>query len=184
MLLEYSNIAGLQIITPDVFEDDRGWFSETWQIQKYLREGIGIEGFVQDNHSHSVKNVIRGLHFQEEPWQGKLVRCTKGSLWDVAVDIRPNSPTYKKWLGVVLSSENHKQFWIPEGFAHGFYALEECELEYKVTGLWNKSGEHSINAFDQDIRIDWPCKIASDCILSEKDKNAPMLKDISYEFKE
>lgn len=176
-----TDIKDLLIIEPNVFGDNRGWFSETYNIENFKKKGIEIT-FIQDNHSYSAaKGVLRGLHFQNNPKaQTKLVRCTKGRIWDVAVDLRRNSPTYLKWFGLELSAENHKMLLIPQGFAHGFVTLEDnCEVQYKVDELYSKSLDRSIKYDDPQIGIDWPI---DDVILSEKDKNAPSLKDSDVNF--
>jgi len=176
-----TDIKDLLIIEPNVFGDNRGWFSETYNIENFKKEDIEIT-FIQDNHSYSAaKGVLRGLHFQNNPKaQTKLVRCTKGRIWDVAVDLRRNSPTYLKWFGLELSAENHKMLLIPKGFAHGFVTLENnCEVQYKVDELYDKSLDRSIKYDDPQTGIDWPI---DDVILSEKDKNAPLLKDSDVNF--
>ena len=167
-----TKIHGLLIIEPKVFGDDRGWFMESFNEQNFnkaLKErNLDIPNFVQDNHSYSQKGVLRGLHYQSAPYaQGKLVRVVQGRAWDVAVDIRPESVTYGEWVGVELSGENHKQFWIPAGFAHGFVALEDnTQFLYKTTNYYNKESEVTILWNDSNISIDWPLK---DVLLSEKD---------------
>lgn len=177
-----TEIKGLKIIEPNVFGDDRGWFSETYNQKTYQEKGINIS-FVQDNHSFSAqKGILRGLHFQNEPYaQTKLVRCTKGKIWDVAVDLRQSSPTYLKWIGIELTADNHKQFLIPQGFAHGFVTLEEnSEVQYKVDNLYDKSSDRSISYNDPTINVQWPI---NEVFLSDKDKNAPLLKDSDVDFK-
>jgi dTDP-4-dehydrorhamnose 3,5-epimerase len=174
-------IEDLIIIEPDVFGDYRGWFSETYNEKVFKENGIEII-FKQDNHSYSKqKNVLRGLHFQNEPHaQTKLVRCTKGKIWDVAVDLRKSSPTYLKWIGIELTPENHKMFLIPQGFAHGFVTLEEnSEVQYKVDNLYNTDTDRAIQYNDPDINVIWPL---NDVILSDKDKKAPYLKDSDVNF--
>jgi len=167
------------IVKPKVFEDERGFFLETYKKSEFEKAGIDTD-FVQDNHSKSVKNVLRGLHFQKTPKeQGKLVRCIKGRIFDVAVDIRKNSPTFGKWVGIELSGTNKLMLWIPKGFAHGFLTLsDEAEIIYKVSGA-EYSPEHdaAIRWNDPEIGIKWP--ITDEPILSEKDKNAPLLREIS-----
>ncbi|QYA55248.1 dTDP-4-dehydrorhamnose 3,5-epimerase [Acinetobacter johnsonii] len=176
-----TKIHGLLIIEPKVFGDERGWFMESFNqkaFEQALKErGLDIPQFVQDNHSYSQKGVLRGLHYQSAPYaQGKLVRVVQGRAWDVAVDIRPNSKTYKKWVGVELSGDNHKQFWIPEGFAHGFIALEDnTQFLYKTTNYYHKESEGSILWSDADLEIDWKINSIS-MIISEKDKLAPSIK--------
>jgi len=157
----------LMIIEPQVFYDSRGFFMETFKQSDFFSIGI-FDIFVQDNHSKSFKNTLRGLHFQKEPFsQGKLVRVTNGRIWDVAVDIRKGSSTYGKWQGIELSSKNHLMFWIPVGFAHGFVALEDdSELQYKCTAEYDANCECGIRWNDPDIGIEWPIE---DVIISEKD---------------
>ena len=172
MELIKTEIDGLLIIKPNVFEDARGYFYESYN--KDFLENIT---FVQDNESKSCKNVIRGMHFQIPPYeQGKLIRVIKGSVLDVAVDIRKYSPTYKQWKSIVLSEQNKLMFWIQPGFAHGFRALEDDTiLFYKCTNLYNKESERSFIWNDPDINIDW---CISNPIISEKDKNSPTFKII------
>jgi len=175
-------IPNLLVIEPKVFEDHRGWFSETYNSKVFNDNGICIQ-FVQDNHSYSKrKGVLRGLHFQNEPYaQTKLVRCTKGKIWDVAVDLRKSSPSYLKWVGIELSEDNHKMFLIPQGFAHGFITLEEdCEVQYKVDNLYHPNADRSIRYNDLSINIDWPL---TEVILSDKDKKASSLEKSDFNFK-
>jgi dTDP-4-dehydrorhamnose 3,5-epimerase len=176
-----TDIKDLIIIEPDVFGDNRGWFSESYNHEVFKQNNI-LTIFMQDNHSYSAsKGVLRGLHFQNNPKaQTKLVRCTKGRIWDVAVDLRKNSPTYLKWFGLELTAENHKMLLVPQGFAHGFITLEnDCEVQYKVDNHYDKTSDRSIRFDDPIINIEWP-KI--EFILSEKDKNAPLLKDSDVNF--
>jgi dTDP-4-dehydrorhamnose 3,5-epimerase len=165
-----------KIIEPRIFGDDRGFFLETFHAQRY-RDEAGIDfDFVQDNHSRSAKNVLRGLHFQITKPQGKLVRVVAGEVYDVAVDLRKDSPSFGKWEGVVLSGENKRQFWVPPGFAHGFLVLSDfADFEYKCTDYYDPSDEATICWNDPDIYIQWP---VDKPLLSEKDKSAPFLKDI------
>lgn len=177
-----TDIEDLFVIEPNVFGDYRGWFSETYNEKVFKTKGIDII-FKQDNHSYNKqKGVLRGLHFQNEPHaQSKLVRCTKGKIWDVAVDLRKSSSTYLKWVGIELTPNNHKMFLIPQGFAHGFITLEEdTEVQYKVDNIYNEDTDRTIKYNDPDINIIWPF---SEVILSEKDKNAPNLKDSDVNFK-
>ena len=163
------------IVEPKVFKDERGFFFESFN-KKIFEESVGYEvNFVQDNHSSSSKGVLRGLHYQNSPKaQGKLVRVVSGEIFDVAVDIRKSSKTYKKWVSAILSSSNKKQLWIPEGFAHGFLALtNNVELLYKTTNFYSKEHEGSIKWDDESINIKWP-KVDV-VLLSEKDKLAPVL---------
>lgn len=163
-------IPEVKLIVPDVFEDERGFFYESFN-QKKFNEAMGENiSFVQDNHSKSSKGVLRGLHYQEEPFaQGKLVRVIAGRVFDVAVDIREDSPTYGQWVAEVLSGENKKQLWIPEGFAHGFLTLSDCtEFLYKTTNFYNKEFEHSIHWKDNEFNIEWP-EVEKPVLLSKKD---------------
>ncbi|WP_432472290.1 dTDP-4-dehydrorhamnose 3,5-epimerase [Amphritea sp. HPY] len=171
-----TEIAGVVIIEPQVFGDERGFFLETFQEEKYRREaGIDLQ-FVQDNHSRSGKGVLRGLHFQKTKPQGKLVRVAQGEVFDVAVDIRPGSETFGKWAGVYLSGENKRQFWVPPGLAHGFVVLSEsADFEYKCTDYYDPTDEGSLIWNDPDIGIEWPLESP---ILSDKDKVASRLRDL------
>ena len=164
-----NEIEGLVVIKPTVFGDDRGFFMETFHKEEFAAAGITRE-FVQDNHSKSSKGVLRGLHFQTENTQGKLVRVIKGEVFDVAVDCRPQSATFGKWYGVTLSEENKVQFYVPEGFAHGFVVLsDEAEFVYKCTDLYNPKAEGGIPYNDETIGIEWP-ELDCEVKLSEKDK--------------
>lgn len=169
-------IKDMLIIEPKIFKDNRGWFTESYNEETFQKLGINIV-FKQDNHSYSIeKGVLRGLHIQIPPKsQSKLVRCTKGRIWDVAVDLRKSSPTYLKWVGLELSAENHKILFIPQGFAHGFITLENnCEVQYKVDNVYDCKYDRSIRYDDPTIDIKWPdIKI----MLSQKDENAPFLID-------
>jgi dTDP-4-dehydrorhamnose 3,5-epimerase len=173
-------IEGLLIIKPKVFGDERGYFFESWSKQAY--ENIGLDlSFVQENQSLSQKGVLRGLHFQNPPFaQGKLVRVIKGSVIDVAVDIRKDSITYGEHLAIKLSEENKKIFWIPPGFAHGFVALENDTIfTYKCTGVYNKESEGALAWNDTDLNIDWGVK---NPLVSEKDMVAGSFKDFKSQF--
>jgi len=173
-------LEGVVLIKPVIFADDRGFFMETYKYSDFAKNGIK-ENFVQDNHSKSIKNVLRGIHFQLNPKaQGKLVRCTKGKIFDVAVDLRKNSPTFKQWLGVELSEENKYMLYIPAGFGHAFLTLsEEAEVIYKTTEEYSKEHDSGIRWNDPEINITWGIK---DPILSEKDANLPYLKDCKLNF--
>ena len=176
MKVTHLNIPDVLLIEPQVFDDDRGFFFESFN-QKKFEEAVGRKiNFVQDNHSKSVKGVLRGLHYQIPPKaQGKLVRVIQGEVFGVALDIRKSSPTFGKWVGGVISAENKKQIWIPEGFAHGFVAISEtAEFLYKTTEFYYKEHERAIRWNDQDIAIQWPMKIIS---LSAKDEAAQSLKE-------
>jgi dTDP-4-dehydrorhamnose 3,5-epimerase len=175
-----TKIPDLLIIKPDVFEDDRGYFFESYNREKFVQAGIDYK-FVQDNESKSQKGVLRGLHFQNPPYaQGKLVRVMKGAVLDVAVDIRKNSPTYGKWASIELSESNKMMYWIPPGFAHGFVTLEDNTVFfYKCTNVYNKQSEGSIRWNDPALNIDWKTK---NPILSEKDKITPSFKNFESKF--
>ncbi|MDO6764810.1 dTDP-4-dehydrorhamnose 3,5-epimerase [Agarivorans sp. 1_MG-2023] len=169
-------IADVKIIEPKVFGDERGFFLETFQAERY-KNALNIEfDFVQDNHSRSGKGVLRGLHFQKSKPQGKLVRVVRGSVFDVAVDIRVDSPTFGRWAGVELTEENKRQFWVPPGLAHGFVVTSElADFEYKCTDYYDPSDEGCLAWDDSEVAIDWP---AIDVFLSEKDKLGLSLKDL------
>lgn len=172
---------GVKIIEPDYFEDYRGYYCETYSKRTLANLGINLE-FVQDNHSYSIKKgTIRGIHFQNNPVpQAKLVRCTSGKVMDYAVDLRKDSPTYKKWVCVELSKENRKQILIPSGFGHAFITLvDECEVLYKVDGLYEPKLDRSIKWDDPEIAIPWNC---DNPIVSQKDIKAPYLKDSDCNF--
>jgi dTDP-4-dehydrorhamnose 3,5-epimerase len=175
-----SEIPDVLIIKPDVFQDERGYFFESFNEEKFREQGIDAH-FVQDNESKSQKGVLRGLHFQRPPYaQGKLVRVMKGSVLDVAVDLRHNSAWFGKSVSIVLSESNKWMYWIPEGFAHGFLTLEENTVFfYKCTHLYHKAAEGSIRWNDPDLNINWG---PSNPILSEKDQHAPFLKDFERTF--
>jgi len=167
------------LVIPKVFEDDRGFFMETFKISDFKAYGISYE-FVQDNHSKSKKGVLRGLHYQLYPKaQGKLVRCIRGRIWDVAVDIRKGSPWYGKWVAVELSEENKLMLWIPPGFAHGFVALEDAEIIYKCTAEYAPELDRGIIWNDPELAINWPVEKP---ILSPKDAKLPFLKDAENNF--
>ena len=169
-----TKLNGIKIIIPDVFGDNRGWFTESYSLRKYTEFGISTV-FIQDNHSmSSEKGTLRGLHFQKDPFaQNKLVRCTRGELLDVAVDIRKGSSTYCQWFSIVLSELNHKQLFIPAGFAHGFLTLSEnTEIQYKVDAYYSPVHDRSIRYDDPVFNINWGIDSP---ILSDKDKNAPLL---------
>ncbi len=163
-------IEGLYVIEPKVFGDERGYFVETYNKNDFLAHGLDME-FVQDNQSMSKKGVLRGLHFQKEHPQGKLVRVLSGEVFDVAVDIRKGSPTYGQWYGVVLSAENMKQFYVSPGFAHGFLVMSETAVfAYKCTDFYHPEDEGGIRWDDPEISIQWPIEPEMGVILSEKDK--------------
>ena len=164
-----TELPGVIVIEPAVFGDARGYFMETFQKEEFAAAGITDE-FVQDNQSKSSRGVLRGLHFQKEHTQGKLVRVTKGEVFDVAVDCRPNSATFGKWVGVTLSEENKKQFYVPKGFAHGFLVLsDEAEFCYKCTDYYDPTAEGGIPYNDPTVNVEWP-DCGCEYLLSEKDK--------------
>lgn len=170
-------VKDVQLIIPKVFNDDRGFFLETFKKSDFIANGIDVE-FNQDNHSKSSKGVLRGLHYQIVPKsQAKLVRCIKGEIFDVAVDLRKDSPTFKQWVGEILTEENKHMIYIPEGFAHGFVVLSDtAEILYKVSNEYSKEHDRGIRWNDPEINVDWgidfiPC-------LSEKDKNQPFFKEV------
>jgi len=170
---------GVLLIQPKVFGDDRGFFMESYNAAELKEAGVDIL-FVQDNHSKSCKNVLRGLHYQVNREQDKLVRVLSGEVFDVAVDIRRNSPTFGLWEGYLLSDENKNQLLIPKGFAHGFCVLSEtAEFLYKCSDYYSPEDERGIIWNDTDINIDWP---VSDPILSERDKKLPLLKNTGFDF--
>ncbi len=175
---ERQSISDVILIKPRVFGDSRGFFMETYKKSDFVEAGIK-DDFNQDNHSKSSKGVLRGLHYQAAPYgQAKIVRCGRGRIYDVAVDIRPNSPTFGKYVKVELSEENKQMLYIPVGFAHGFVVLsEEAELLYKASGEYNPQADRGVLWSDPDINIDW--NLDSEPLLSEKDKVQPRLKDIN-----
>ena len=169
--VETCEIEGLKIITPAVFGDARGYFVETYNYNDFKEAGID-QIFVQDNQSASVKNVLRGLHFQIHYPQDKLVRVISGEVFDVAVDLRPGSKTYGKWKGVYLSAENKKQFFVPKNFAHGFLVLSDyAEFAYKCTDFYHPGDEGGLKFDDPEIGIDWPAALGTEFIMAEKDRN-------------
>ena len=170
-----TDLPGVLIVEPQMFPDARGFFVETYNKEKYRAAGLPLE-FVQDNLSYSSRGVLRGLHYQNPHAQGKLVYVLQGEVWDVAVDIRRDSPHFGHWTAVTLSSDNKKQFYIPPGFAHGFCVLSDTALfAYKCTDLYHPECDAGVRWDDPDIGIAWP---VADPILSEKDKRQPLLKDI------
>ncbi|MCL5071165.1 MAG: dTDP-4-dehydrorhamnose 3,5-epimerase [Actinobacteria bacterium] len=175
--LKQTEIPGLLIIDIDYFSDGRGFFIEPWHRRDFQEAGLNLE-FVQEGHSQSKKNVLRGMHYQDKKApMGKLIRCTRGKIFDVAVDIRISSPTLGKWFSIELNEENKTQLYIPPGFAHGFYTLTDlAEVQYKQTGFYTPQAEGIIKWNDPDININWP---ARNPILSKKDQNAMSLKDYS-----
>jgi dTDP-4-dehydrorhamnose 3,5-epimerase len=170
-----TSIPDVKIIEPDVYGDSRGFFLETWNRNHFHEIGLDLD-FVQDNHSRSTQGILRGLHYQIKQPQGKLVRVTSGCVFDVAVDLRANSPTFKQWVGVELSMENHRMFWVPPGFAHGFYVRsKEADFIYKCTDYYSPENERSIIWNDPDLAIDWPLVNQEAPQLSAKDAQGSTL---------
>lgn len=168
-----TSIDGVIIVEPTAFGDSRGYFMETYQKEDFVKGGITVD-FVQDNQSMSTKGVLRGLHFQKQYSQSKLVRCIRGEVFDVAVDLREGSPTFGKWEGVVLSAENKRQFFIPKNFAHGFLVLsDEAEFVYKVDDFYHPNDEGGLMWNDPDINVNWPITEDMEIKLSDKDKLHP-----------
>ena len=177
-----TGIEGLVVVEPKVFGDNRGYFMETYNYNDFKAAGLDMV-FVQDNQSKSKKGVLRGLHFQKKNPQGKLVRVVSGEVYDVAVDLRRGSDTYGKWYGVLLSAEHKKQFYVPEGFAHGFVVMSEtAEFVYKCTRFYDPSDEGGLMWNDPEIGIDWPVPENAELLLSEKDQHHQPLKDFESPF--
>ena len=177
-----TGIEGLVVVEPKVFGDNRGYFMETYNYNDFKAAGLDMV-FVQDNQSKSKKGVLRGLHFQKKNPQGKLVRGVSGEVYDVAVDLRRGSDTYGKWYGVLLSAENKKQFYVPEGFAHGFVVMSEtAEFVYKCTRFYDPSDEGGLMWNDPEFGIDWPVPENAELLLSEKDQHHQPLKDFESPF--
>ena len=177
MEFEPTRLPEVVLIKPRVFGDSRGFFFETWQQQKFAAAGIDMR-FVQDNHSHSIRHTLRGLHFQIQHPQGKLIRVARGEVFDVALDIRRSSPRFGQWVGVRLTDTNHHMLWVPPGFAHGYLALsEEIDLLYQCTDFYAPEHERAIRWNDPQLGVQWP--LASDVtpILSGKDQIAPLFKE-------
>jgi dTDP-4-dehydrorhamnose 3,5-epimerase len=180
-----TKLTDVYIIEPKVFSDSRGYFMETYNKEDFFEAGLTME-FVQDNESKSKKGVLRGLHFQTKHTQGKLVRVTEGQVFDVAVDLRNDSPNFGKWEGVILTAENKKQFYVPEGFAHGFLVMSDVAVfNYKCTDYYAPEYDSGLLWNDEDIDIQWPLEDIEEILLSEKDKTQKKLKDleISFEYK-
>jgi dTDP-4-dehydrorhamnose 3,5-epimerase len=177
MKVTKTKLEGCVVIEPKVFGDYRGFFKETFQAERYQEAGLALP-FVQDNHSRSTKGVLRGLHYQKNNPQGKLVTCPYGEVFDVAVDLRAGSPTFGQWEGLILSGENHLQFYVPPGFAHAFLVLSDtADFQYKCTDYYDPSDEGGIIWNDPDVGIDWPLADI-EAKLSEKDRVLPTLKEI------
>lgn len=170
-----TKIPDVKLLEPQVFGDERGFFMETFR-DEWFKENVADRTFVQENHSKSVKGVLRGLHYQTENTQGKLVRVVSGAVFDVAVDMRESSPTFGQWVGEILSAENKRQLWVPEGFAHGFYVLtDEAEFTYKCTDYYNPKAEHSLIWNDETVGIEWP--LEGEPSLSAKDLSGKVLSE-------
>ncbi|MGF1607197.1 MAG: dTDP-4-dehydrorhamnose 3,5-epimerase [Rhodothalassiaceae bacterium] len=171
-----TTLPGVVILEPRVFGDTRGFFMEVWNRRTFQALGLDRD-FVQDNHSRSAKHILRGLHYQVVQPQGKLVRCTAGAVFDVAVDLRQASPSFKQWIGVELSAENKRQLWVPEGFGHGFLALTDgTEIVYKCTDYYAPEHDRSLAWNDPELAIDWPLN-GAEPIVSAKDRDAPVLAE-------
>ncbi len=176
MRVERTALDGVLIIENRVFEDDRGSFSEVFNLERFQETTDVVRSWVQDNQSVSRRGVLRGVHFQNPHPQGKLVRCTSGSVFDVAVDLRRSSDTFRGWVGLELSDTNNKQLWIPEGFGHGFYVMSDsATLMYKTTEYYIPEADRSVRWDDPDIAIEWPLTDAP--IISQRDRSAPLLAD-------
>lgn len=170
MTFEPTPLAGLYLLQPRVFGDERGFFLESWNAETFRKAGFDLH-FVQDNHSRSARGILRGLHFQTERPQGKLVRVTSGAVFDVAVDLRRSSPTLGQWYGVELSAANHRMLWVPPGFAHGFYVLSEyADFQYKCTDYYHPASEVALAWNDAAVGIDWPLAAGEQPRLSAKDQ--------------
>lgn len=170
-------LPGLKLIVPRIFQDDRGFFFESYRQSLYAEKGLAVH-FVQDNTSFSLQNTVRGLHFQSHPGQDKLVSCSQGKIWDVTVDIRPESPTFMQWEAVELDDQRHQQLFVPKGFAHGFCVLSQiARVHYKVSSNYDPKTECSIRWNDPDLNIPWPIK---DPLLSPRDETSPFFKEINH----
>ncbi|MGB6489751.1 MAG: dTDP-4-dehydrorhamnose 3,5-epimerase [Steroidobacteraceae bacterium] len=172
-----TDIPEVVLIRPKVFGDARGYFMESWEQRKFAAGGLDLQ-FVQDNHSHSARHILRGLHYQIQQPQGKLVRVVTGAVYDVAVDIRRSSSTFGKWVGLVLSAENHHMLWVPPGFAHGYLVLSDsADFLYKVTDFWAPNHERAILWNDPQIGVKWPLPTGVEPVLSGKDAAAAAFRD-------
>jgi dTDP-4-dehydrorhamnose 3,5-epimerase len=179
-----TRIPDVKLIEPKVFGDERGFFMETWNEKAFREAGINAN-FVQDNHSRSVKNTLRGLHYQIKQPQGKLVRVTRGEVFDVAVDLRSNSPTFGQWIGEYLSEENKHMLWVPPGFAHGFLVTSEtADFQYKCTDFYAPEYERSIVWNDPKIGIEWSLTNSEELLLSDKDRQGKNMDEVLAELKE
>ena len=177
MLFKQTAIPEVVLIEPRVFGDPRGFFFESWEERKFAAPGLDMK-FVQDNHSRSARHILRGLHYQIQQTQGKLVRVVTGTVFDVAVDIRRKSPTFGRWVGAILSEENHHMLWVPPGFAHGFLVLSEsADFLYRCTDFWAPAHERAIHWNDPDLNIEWPLPTGVEPVLSPKDAAAVRFRD-------
>jgi len=184
MNITETRIPAVKLIEPKVFGDERGFFMETWNQKAFREAGINAT-FVQDNHSRSVKNTLRGLHYQIRQPQGKLVRVTRGEVFDVAVDLRTNSPTFGQWVGEYLSEENKRMLWVPPGFAHGFLVTSDtADFQYKCTDFYAPEYERSIRWNDPTLKINWGVTHPEDLLLSGKDQDAQSLEQATAELTE
>jgi dTDP-4-dehydrorhamnose 3,5-epimerase len=175
-----TRLDGLVLLEPAVYGDERGFFSETWRADAWAAHGVPTE-FVQDNHSRSRQGTLRGVHFQTSPGQGKLVRVARGTVYDVAVDLRRGSPTFGQWEAVELDDEHHRQLWIPVGFGHGFCVVSEtADFVYKCTAYYDAATEAGIRFDDPDVGIEWPAGI--ELLYSERDRTAPTLAQVAEEL--
>ena len=180
MEFEPTDIPDVVLIRPKIFGDARGYFLESWEERKFAAAGIDAR-FVQDNHSHSARDTLRGLHYQIQQAQGKLVRVVTGTVYDVAVDIRRTSPTFGKWVGVTLSAENHEMLWVPAGFAHGFLVLSEyADFLYRCTDFWAPAYERAIAWNDPELGVRWPLPPGAQPLLSAKDEAAVAFARAEY----
>jgi len=180
MRFEPTKIPAVVLVRPDVFEDPRGYFLESWEARKFAEAGLCVE-FVQANHSHSLRNVLRGLHYQIRQAQGKLIRVVAGAVFDVAVDMRRSSATFGRWVGVLLSDKNHHMLWVPPGFAHGFLVLSEAaDFLYNCTDFWAPMHERTIAWNDPDIGVTWPLTSGEPPLVSEKDASAARFREAEY----
>jgi dTDP-4-dehydrorhamnose 3,5-epimerase len=174
-----TQIDGLVVVEPEVHGDERGFLVETFRDETWRELGVDAE-LVQDNHSRSVRNTLRGLHFQTTPGQAKLVRCLRGRVWDVAVDLRRDSPTFGRWEGYELDDETHRQLYVPVGFAHGFCVLSEiADVHYRLSSYYDAATESGIAWDDPDVGVEWP---VNEPLLSDRDRNAPRLAEIADEL--
>jgi dTDP-4-dehydrorhamnose 3,5-epimerase len=172
-----TELPGVVIVEPDVFGDERGFLMETWHVNKFAEGGIGVT-FLQDNHSHSMRGVLRGMHYQPVHSQGKLVRVARGEIFDAAVDLRRDSPHFGKWIGHIVSGEDKRQIWIPQGFAHGFYVLSQfADVIYKCTDIYAPEHERTLRWDDPDVCIQWPLQYGPP-VLSSKDAEGLTLRQL------